>query len=689
MRAYAKVVSMILFGMIIGSIAPAVKAAPRALVVDYEMNPPVVLARLLEDLSAAGFEAAYRPFYPRLTRSDLRSSSLVILLSGDGPGYPGTGMSAASVEPLQAYVRAGGALILGPLSGDAQSEGGDHDRYLFNILLHRLGVPIRIDDDWIMDDENAYPTPLYWAPFARLVVGHPITRGLGERMVTDRSPSLEVREGATVLVRTYPSAYPRGRPSERESYPLVAIGGAGGGTVAVASRYMLAWGGGNGKEPARSLLPLPEEDVLRAFLRSLLGYVHEAVTSGTTSDVRASHVGFSPPARPDFPLVEEAIPEAPPPAIEEDHGWQPVGAACSQRLDASYNWIQREGVRSGWAHIDRDLDELESLSRGLKQSGMNLLWGVGFPQLFSSPKGTPEARDKLLSCWEKVAHELAGSPVKWFVGMEYPGRYASEESMPYAVGAEGRSWKIPSPWDREVWRREVIGPAKLVAQWARTSPAVAGMVVDLEMYGRIPLVFGQGVDFGDAPFGAFLNSKGWAAGGKPWQLSPRDRFPWLRDRGLLKDYYSFLEERAQEMGQALRDAVRAVHPDLILGCYVAGIFHRWFYRGLWRGMSEPSRPILLFTFQRDPQIDLAELRASGIHALHVRGLLMGMFHREDYLPLFRDSLSRNWGYWLNRLTSLVASTGFYPIEAPKGMTQQEAWQAIGEANRKAPFKKGR
>ncbi|MGQ9656214.1 MAG: hypothetical protein ACUVXD_19355, partial [Thermodesulfobacteriota bacterium] len=123
-----------------------------------------------------------------------------------------------------------------------------------------------------------------------------------------------------------------------------------------------------------------------------------------------------------------------------------------------------------------------------------------------------------------------------------------------------------------------------------------------------------------------------------------------------------------------------IHPHLILGCYAVGILHRWFYRGLWRGMSEPNRPILLFTFQRDVDADLVQLKAEGVHALHVRGLLMGMMNREHYVQLFGDSLTRHAGYWLNRVTSLVAKTGFCPIEAPRAMSAKEAWEVIRQAN---------
>jgi hypothetical protein len=268
--------------------------------------------------------------------------------------------------------------------------------------------------------------------------------------------------------------------------------------------------------------------------------------------------------------------------------------------------------------------------------------------------------------------------------MEYPGRHASKEVMAQAVGAEGRAWDIPSPWDHEIWWREVIRPATLAAQWAHGYRAMAGIVLDLEMYGRNPLFFSQGVDFGDGPFLDFLEDLPEEPSEQGKGIRPEARFPWLRDRGLLKDYYAFLERRAEALGRELRLAVREVHPDLLIGCYAAGILHRWFYRGLWRGMSEPERPLLLFTFQRDVEMDLAELRAHGVHAIHVRALLMGMIRKEEYPALFADALIRHGGYWLNRLTSLVAQRGFLPVEAPADMTPQEAWTVIAEANARTP-----
>ncbi len=661
-----------------------VEAAPRALVVDYEMNPPVVLARLLDDLKDAGFFPVYRPYYPQITLRDLRDCSMVVVLSGNGPGYPGIGMTAQALPPLEAFVRRGGILILGPTSGDSKDESGDHDRYLFNLMLHRLGAPIRIGDDWITDDENGFAAPLYRAPFAALVPGHAVTHGLGNRMVMDRSPSLDVGQKSLVLAQSFPTAFPWGKPDRRGVFPLVAMAQAGCGKAVVASRHLMTWGGGNGKEPATPMLPHPqEEETLRAFLRNLFGDLYWNLSS-PCSEANDSGREEAAPQSPSFPMLNEALPEAPPGGVQEVQGWKRSVDEMDFRQAPSHHWITQDGIRSGWAYINREPNEIDRLASRMSHTGMNLLWGVAFPQLLLSPSAKEEDKGRLMAAWERLAEDLKGSPVRWFLGMEFPGRHASVGPMTKAIGAEGREWDAPSPWDLEFWTREVVGPAVMAARWSISKPVVAGMVVDLEMYGRKPLFFGQGLDFGDLPFRAFLRAKGKGEAGPEWRLPGGERFPWLREQGLLGDYYAFLERRAEEMGRALREKVRSVNPDLVLGCYAAGILHRWFYRGLWRGMGEPEKPVVLFTFQRDVEADLAELRALAIHALHVRALLMGMMRRQEYPFLFKDALTRHSGYWLNRLTSLVATSGFLPIEAPPDMTPDEAWNVIRDANAQAP-----
>jgi hypothetical protein len=661
-----------------------VEAAPGALVVDYEMNAPVVLAGLLEDVRVAGFTPAYRPFYPQITLHDLQECAVVVLLSGNGPGYPGTGMSPGALAPLASFVRGGGVLLLGPTSGNPNDEAGDHERSLFNLLLQGIGAPIRIGDDWITDDQNAFAAPLYRAPFAVPVPGHPMTQGLGDRMVTDRSPSLEVGEGAIALLRSFPTSFPWGDPARRGELPLAAMASAGCGKVVVAGRYLLTWGGGNGKEPASPLMPHPQEEAaLLAFRRTLFFYLRDSPLFSSCEAACEPPAGDHLTALSPLRAPQEPLPDAPPADTQEVQGWERPAVEPDSKLAPSYRWISQEGIRSGWAYINREPGEIDLLASRMRHSGMNLLWGVGFPQLLLSPSADEKTRGELIGHWESVAGGLQGSPVRWFMGMEFPGRWAPPGQMAKAIGAEGREWDAPSPWDLDFWTRAIVDPALLAAQWSRAHPAVAGFVVDLEMYGRKPLYFGQGLDFGEIPFRAFLRARGKDGAAAEWRLPAGERFPWLRERGLLKDYYAFLERRAEEMGRALREKVRSVNPDLILGCYTAGILHRWFYRGLWRGMSEPGKPVVLFTFQRDVDVDLAELRASGIDALHVRALLMGMIRRKDYPFLFRDALSRHSGYWLNRLTSLVAATGFLPIEAPPDMALDEAWDVIREANEQA------
>lgn len=650
---------------------------PRALIVDFEMNPPCVLAAFMDNLRVAGLLPVYRPFYPRLTRLDLERSSLVVLLSGPLPGAPGTGMSQGEVQPLVDYVMEGGILILGPSSGSPEDQVGDHDRYLFNLLLHRLGTSIRIEDDWVMDEENCFYAPLWKSPFVlplESLIPDPALRG---PMVFDRTPSLAVGKGGLPLIRSHDTAFLRHEPSRKGPFTLAAQAHCGKGKVLVMSRHVLTYGGANSKEPASPMLAIPAEEArLRIFLRSLL----ERLRNEILPYAEPSGASLPPPAQPDFRIWEEPLPDSPPPGTREVGFWKPLRRSPKAPLNLSHRWIPKEGVRSGWAHVDKDEKELERLAYRMMISGLNTFWGVGHPQVLLGAWGSESERIRLLQAWQNMATLLAYSEVRWLLGMNYPGGPSTRELPSHAMGAEGRVWSAPSPWDQHLWEKEVVSSARMAAYWSKSHPAMAGLVLDLEMYGRHPLFFGNGVDFGDDPFKAFLEHLGEPLRTQAGGLEASRRFSWLREAGLLESYYGFLERGAEEMGRSLRQAVHALRPDWVMGCYMAGILHRWFYRGLLRGLGEPGRPVLILSFQRDVGLDMEELRGQGIHAVHIRGILMGMAKKRDYPELFAQSLWEHGGYWLNRLTSLVAQKGFYPVEAPQDMGAQEAWEVIRRAN---------
>lgn len=660
-------------------LCPQARGAGRALVVDLEMNPPVVLAALLERLKLAGFDPVYEPFCPWLGPQDLDGVAAVVILAGPTPGGPGVGLDPEILAPLERFVREGGILILGPVNGDPGNQVGDHDRRLFNLLLDSLGAPIAIEDDWVLDREHCFRAPLYCSALVQWIFGPDLAGEMGASMAFQRSAPLVVRHGARVWVRSYPTAHLRGNPSRRGPYPLAAEAKCGTGRVLVLSRHVLTVGGGNAKEPESPMLPLPQEESrLEEFLNVLLKSLNPC--AGDPGD-KAGGAQMEKPATSTRHAAKGSKPAV---QHRELRGVAPRGNSRrferSVPLSPSHLWIVREGVRCGWAHMDKEDAELERLAQGMIVSGMNAFWGVGHPQMLLGLWGSKAERVRLILSWEKLSALLEGTNVKWLLGMNYPGGPARRELPSKVVGAEGKAWNAPSPWDLEFWEKEVVSSARVAAHWSRGHPAVAGLVLDLEMYGRELLFFGNAVDFGDAPFRAFLSYLGEPEGSQAWSVEASRRFAWLRDRELLESYYGFLEKRAERMGRSLREAVHTIRPDWVLGCYMAGILHRWFYKGLLRGLGEPARPVLIFTFQRDVGLDMAELRARGIHAVHVRGLLMGMMMREDYPELFRRSLVEHGGYWLNRLTSLVADKGFLNVEAPVGLTKEEAWNVIRLAN---------
>lgn len=654
----------------------------RALIIDWEMNHPVVLSALMERLERAGFSPLYRQFYPRITRHDLEGSSVLILLSGGAPGAPTPGMNLGEVNPTVEFVRRGGTLVLGVSSGSPLDEVGDNDRYFFNLILNRLGVPIRISDDWIVDEENCFPAPLWRPPWVMPVSGHPVTQGIRAPLPFDRSPSLEIGEGVRALVVSYPSSHPRDEPQSKGSRVLMAEARCSEGKVLVMSRHVLIQGGGNSKEPASPLLPLPQEKELVKLLDGVILWLKKV-------DYLEAHLGnpFPPMPRPHWQLKEIPFRGAPPRRVTEVSHWKPELQKKHRSACQSHRWIYEEGLRSGWAHMNKDEGELARLASGMISSRMNTFWGVGHPQVLMGYWGSEEEKARLICSWEKLDSFLRFTGIRWLLGVNFPGGPPTRELPSYAIGANGEITTAPSPWDRTIWDGEIIPSLRVAAQWARKHRSMAGVVIDLEMYGRRPLFFGNGVDFGDKPFTAFLKAIGEPRGSSVYGLGRNERFEWLMERGLLGRYYHFLEKRAEEIGKALRNEVRSIQPEWVIGCYMAGILHRWFYSGLLKGLTGEGKPVLLFTFQRDVERDLAQLQAQKIELVHVRGLLMGMMRKEDYEPLFTDSILRQGGYWLNRLTSLVASEGFLPLESAIDMGGEEAWRTIEEANRKATGKK--
>jgi hypothetical protein len=623
---------------------------------------------LVARLAAAGLEPVYRRYDPRLGEADVERHRVIVWLGGRIRGSRGSlAVTRAEVDRAVRFVRGGGRLVLGvmPIGGAAGAEAR-----AFQAILDRLGIPIAIEPHDVVDlsPDGSYPAGLFRAPLFAPDPGHPAAAGLPPRIAGERSAALGVGPGATAALWTLPTAFldriygpPPAEPAAFGRRAVVAEGSVAGdgGRVLVASRLLLDAGGAHLVASAEPLLPerLPAGalDGRERFLAQLL---REFAGGSSPGRAAAAPAGTGTEAR--------------------CGAWRPGEA-----------WVEREGLRVGWGYVDRPEAELDALLARLPGSGLNALWGPADSwRGLAWPARSPAAAAAAEAWIRRVDAGLRGTPVRWLAGVNMP---ADATLAPYgkAVSIGGLEIALPSPVDLRFWDEQIVPQLLALAARAADVPLLAGVILDLEMYGRPVLYYGDAFDFGDAPFFAFLDDP---LGGAALAAAERDaarRLPadargdWLLETGRLPRYYAWLERRAEEVGRRLRAALDTAAPsgrDLVLGFYAAGILRSWFYQGLWRGASAGGRPVLLLTFEVDAGADLREAAAGGLCTRHATAALLGLVGQDGLAEVLARAGRRHDGFWLNRITTLVAPPGLYEeVEVPAGVSGDAAWAWIADA----------
>jgi hypothetical protein len=305
------------------------------------------------------------------------------------------------------------------------------------------------------------------------------------------------------------------------------------------------------------------------------------------------------------------------------------------------------------------------LFAGLPASGVNVLWGpaVRWWGALAEPGRDPALADAARQGVARVVGALGGTPVRWLAGVNVPGD-VDLAPYPKAVSLGGREIDAPSPVAPGFWEQGIV--PRLTAAAAAGGP-LAGVVLDLEMYGRPVLYWRDAFDFGDGPFRAFLDGAGGEAAAREAasRLPAAARADWLLAGGRLDDYFAFLEARAEAIGRRLREAldVAGQGRDLVLGFYAVGIMPHWFYRGLFRGASAGGRPVLLLTFQTEVGADIARAAGEGTCLYHAQAALLGLVGEDGLAPALARAARAHDGFWLNRVTHLVASGPVAPHDA--------------------------
>lgn len=608
-----------------------------ALLIDYELLPADFSNELVRRIEAAGLKVDYRPYDPSLREADFSKHRMIVLLASAGSIGSGLQLAEAEVPALIRYVRAGGLLVLG-IPGDPEAF---HQLGVYNRLLADLGSGIQVKAAIVDDDSDRFRGVMFPGCYFR-----------PGRLVLDRATILEAESPAVVRARSSPSAYAitgLGRPRaegipNRGGYPVVATARCGRGAVLVTQRFNLNIGGYNGRvgvQPIDSLDWLAGSD---RFIQRLLCEMTGA-------------------------------PLPPPPPLPRR---MPKPATIRRDVFGPY---LDHGIRSAWGDMDRDDAWLRRLANGFKSAGLNYIWGVGWPERFASPKYTEAERTRLRHRWETFAGLLDGSPVGWTIGMNYPGTGFDPTRYQQCRGADGRPIKLISPLDLRFWREIMIPAFEEVARFSVKHPSVKGITIDYEMYGYEPVIFyPETIGFEDVAFHAVATH----LPAEARDLPPERRYEWLRDRGLLGQYFGLLEHEAEKLGRSIRVRIHSINPKFIFGAYQAGLPYTWFYRGLMRGMSTPEMPMIWLSFSTQSAAEVERWWGRSQHILNASAVMLGLHPVAEWKNVLPALAHYHDGYWLNRYNWLIDdAAGKRSIEIPDG-TREEAWKALAEANRRIP-----
>ena len=699
-RAHSSVLLALLLAQCAPLSAPSTQppARPALLVLDFGLASPYVHDGMLRLFSRAGYAVDHRPDYPALVRQDFRSYDAIMLLSGSTPELPGAMLNARALAPLAEFVSDGGVLLLGTPVNLSGGDAGENERTLFNALLRRLQIPILIHKGGLTDHEDHYPNTLYEAPWLYAAPRHPLTDGLPERLSLPRMAALDAGAGAAVLVSSSPTGSLGGGTPQGAPLPAVAMGRRGRGLVVVASRQFF-----NPTGAYQVDTPLSDDPARRLARRQLVeriaGYAMQ--WHGETAEWTANAAGeFEAPdaTQPAF-WRSSPLPRAVPGPLRAVNAMAAPAPEAGERarwlatLDRRYRWILEDGMRAGWVYVDREAPFQQAVRNLFVEGRLNLLWGSSDAELLTADDRATDQR-ALLEQWARMDRLLRNTGVKWFMGSHYPGAHAPLSDYPKALGAQGQTIGGMSPLDWRFWETEIFPVLAAEAEFSATHPSVAGLLIDLEMYPLGSWYFTNGFDFSDLAFDVYLRALAQREDAETLArakvLKAEERFAWLMERGLLRDYWSVLGEEAERIGRALHERVHAVNPELLLGFYAAAIPTGWFYEGLLRGAGGAAEPALLFTFQHAPDEELDEMHRQGIHLLHAAAVLLGQVTEAGMRGALHARLARDQGYWLNNVATLATDDAAQhrrsPIEAPRDADAARYLRAIADANR--AFRRG-
>jgi len=360
---------------------------------------------------------------------------------------------------------------------------------------------------------------------------------------------------------------------------------------------------------------------------------------------------------------------------------------------AIYGWVIDEGISCAWldpydfyAHEDgkqklrkmvtaqtENLDDaliknrIENLAlrRGIKliyHADFNLLWFELLPEWYLSPHGMrKEQREEYIERIKRLGNELHHffiahnrSLPKIFVGLNLTSNFRAYPVQNPVQDLYGTTYtKIPCPFDmNHFWKPEVLSIFDEFVSTFQDSFPIDGVFFDFEMYHAPEQggMYSDLMDFSDLAWHTYCKNNDTSA---PTLKTVKDRVTYLQKEKLFHQYFSVLEQASRTLGNNIKHYMRMKKPNLIVGAYAPTLPYSWFYRGIMAGLSSPSEPLLLATFNTDYTSHYHWLTKHHIHLLHGTAIMLSKLKQADNFHIIPSLLKYHDFMWYNRPSRMI------------------------------------
>jgi hypothetical protein len=656
-------------------------AGEKALIIDYMMSDPILFRPFFQYLPQKGLSVEYRRYYPSLVKSD-SAYNVIVLGAGRHPHPSPSKMVLAEKVFLREYVRNGGVLV-------ALFSSEENDRVVLNQLLEELSLPVRIEGRYIHDMVKGYKSTLipssYFLdlPLLNVYHGTPLGKGVS-RIYGGRAISLLISGGDNIAVpvTSFETSLRFNGFNEKAGikdaeglflggpygHGVVAVGRAGKGFVLLLPRYLLNMNGYTGKWSDKPVLPTTPLKENETFERNLMEYI--AGLAQGNNIFRP----FNPLSRWDdlknYPAKAEKVKletgevaSESPPGVADHLRYDPSRKRVLETDNTVYRKLHKKKFKTAFIQnicgAANNPSYLERVAKSLSEMGFNMVEGMIQDCAYDGMKGG-RATPEFLADMRAALRIFEKHGVAVVAGTNIPNRHYFEKK-PYSkvTTVDGVEKGSPSPLDRELWKDSVLSLALELARLSGEFPAtLIGSFWDLELYGFESLIVTEAFSFDNVTYNEFLTRreallKEMKVLSKARLLPQYLRFAWLKEQGLLGEYYRSLEEGMEDIGRWLNVEVEAVNRGFMWGFYVPGIPQGWYYSGLFRGLSSPRKPVFLVTYDTRGLQQVDYNYQKGIYLIHCPGMLLNALAGTQWIESLTGLASAEDGYWLFPGGSLV------------------------------------